>query len=338
MINRKTPVLLLICLTALMVVLSGCSIQDYITGKNKSTASEEDLSSVDELKQLDEEISDAEKKVDVKPAETKPAAEKLVSEENKPSIEIKVKENDTVNLKPKASDKNKDKIIYTFSAPLDKDGKWKTTFGDAGKYVVTVTASDGELQTARKVLLIVEKRNIAPVIDLKNDAITVDEGATLELNKYITVSDPNKDKVDVKISDPVGDDGVWKLGFKDAGTYTITIDAYDGELRTKKNIKLTVNKKNMPPELENVPGTITVNEGEKVEIKPKAADPNGDKVTVTISNPVGDDGIWETGYTDRGTYMVTVKATDGTATTTKEVKVTVKPVNLAPEIIDIVQG
>ena len=68
------------------------------------------------------------------------------------------------------------------------------------------------------------------------------------------------------------------------------------------------------------------------------SDLNGDKVTVTISDPVGDDGEWETDFTDHGEYTITVKATDGIATTTATFKLTVTDINKAPEITDIVLG
>ena len=79
-------------------------------------------------------------------------------------------------------------------------------------------------------------------------------------------------------------------------------------------------------------------EGETVKITPEVSDVNGDDLKITISSPLGNDGEWETDFTDHGVYEITVKATDGTATSTKTFTLTVDDVNKAPEIIDIVIG
>ncbi|MBW3011045.1 hypothetical protein KY326_02410, partial [Candidatus Woesearchaeota archaeon] len=218
-----------------------------------------------------------------------------------------------------------------FSKPLDSRGQWKTTYGDAGEYVVTVTASDKKLKTTKDVLIIVKKKNEAPVI--KNIAdITVTEGQTVRIKPSVT--DVNKDDIEVKISAPVGDDGVWETDHKDAGKYRVTVSASDGVLKANETVAITVVDKNMPPELKGL-DDITVKEGETVRIKPKVEDLDGDKIILTISSPVGDDGVWETGYTDNGEYKITVKASDGKDTTTQTIQLTVRDVNLAPEILSI---
>src|SRR3989338_9561281 len=53
-----------------------------------------------------------------------------------------VKETELVNLVPNAEDPDKDALIFTFTSPLDDNGQWQTTYGDAGEYTITVTASD----------------------------------------------------------------------------------------------------------------------------------------------------------------------------------------------------
>src|SRR3989338_1529629 len=72
--------------------------------------------------------------------------------------EIKVQETELVDLETKAADPDKeDQLSYTFTPPLDENGKWQTNYGDAGTYNVTVTVSDGELSSSEQVLLTVEK-------------------------------------------------------------------------------------------------------------------------------------------------------------------------------------
>ena len=49
-------------------------------------------------------------------------------------------------------------LYYSFTEPLDRQGKWQTSYGDAGEYIITVTATDGELSTSEKVKLVVKKK------------------------------------------------------------------------------------------------------------------------------------------------------------------------------------
>ena len=84
--------------------------------------------------------------------------------------------------------------------------------------------------------------------------------------------------------------------------------------------------------------SIEIVEGETIVLSPVVTDLNGDDVKVTISEPVGDNGVWETGYTDNGEYIITVSANDGETTTSQEIVVIVNDVNVAPVIEDIVQG
>ncbi|MFC1800549.1 OmpL47-type beta-barrel domain-containing protein, partial [Nanoarchaeota archaeon] len=79
---------------------------------------------------------------------------------------------------------------------------------------------------------------------------------------------------------------------------------------------------NYPPQIHHV-YDITVNEGDTVRIDPESFDPNGDLVTFTISNPVGNDGVWQTTESDDGDYQVTVTASDGLVNSTKTINVKV---------------
>ena len=243
---------------------------------------------------------------------------------------ITVDENEMAKLNLKVSDPDQDNITYTFSPPLDKEGKWKTNYGDAGEYLITLTATDGKLTTTKKIKLVVNRVNVPPVIAGVKD-IYAREGETVKLEPEVT--DPNKDPVTVLITEPLKT-GTFVTDHTSAGEYQITILASDGELETKKSVKLSIQNVNVLPEIGNLED-LALKEGEKVEIKPEVSDLDGDVITVIISNPVGDDGIWETGFTDHGTYTVSVTADDGKDQVTEKVKITVEDVNMPPEIIDV---
>ena len=301
-------------------LISGCAISDYITG-----VEEDESYSLLEEEEVEEETEGIEEIVEE-------VEEEEIDDE---AIVITVKEAETVNLKPKANDADEDMITYSFSEPLDETGKWGTDYGDAGEYLITVTASDGELETSRQVLLVVERVNVPPEITGVPDEVEIDEGEILTLSPE--ASDPNGDAVEMTISEPVGDDGEWIIGYQESGEYFVDISATDGELETVKKILVTVKRKNVAPVLENVEDEIIINEGEVIVLSPVVTDLNGDDVEVTITEPVGDNGIWETQYTDHGEYVVTVTADDGETQTIQEVMIIVSDVNVAPVIDDIVQ-
>lgn len=318
-----------------ILLISGCAISEYLSGEQETYSlleeEEEILSEIEELEEegeieeLLEELEEVEEEI-----EEVEVVEEEISDDT--FIKISIKENETVKLKPKAEDLDEDVIKFTFSEPVDENGEWTTSFGDAGNYLITVTASDGKTQTEKKVLLTVDRVNVAPIIESIDD-IEVDEGSILSLSPK--VSDLNGDLVTVTISDPIGNDGRWEIDYQTAGDYTVTITADDGEDETVETINIKVKKKNVAPVIEDI-GDVVMDEGDTITLSPSVSDVNGDDIKVTISEPLGNDGVWETGYTDHGVYTVSIKATDGEATTTREVQVTVNDINKAPVIVDII--
>lgn len=258
------------------------------------------------------------------------------------AIVIIVEETDLVSLVPKATDPDADLLKYSFTTPLNENGEWQTNYGDAGEYTIAVTASDGVLSTSKDVLLIVNKKEEAPIIDEaipKEETLKADENTELKFSAK--ASDKNKDPLTYS----------WKLdgtevstkkeyehiiGFEDAGSHTIKLDISDGTLTTSRIWSLTVNNVNRDPILERLED-IRVKETETVTIKPRATDPDNDALTFTISDPVGNDDIWETTYDDSGVYDITVTASDGTTIKSQTLKITVENVNRPPVIVEIVQ-
>ncbi|MBR9683151.1 hypothetical protein GOV03_01270 [Candidatus Woesearchaeota archaeon] len=246
---------------------------------------------------------------------------------------INVNENELVDLKLKVEDPDEDEIEYSFSLPLNELGKWKTNYGDAGEYVVSITATDGKLTARKDILLVVNRMNVPPVIKAIQDR-TIKEGETVAVEPQVI--DPNKDQVTVTVSGPLSDN-TWETDHTSAGEYEIIVTASDGELESKETFLLTVTDVNMPPEMTGLED-ITIEEGETVEIKPLVTDLDNDDVSLSISNPVGDDGVWETKYTSHGVYKITVTADDGKDQVIRTITLTVEDVNMPPEIIEVRLG
>ncbi len=269
-----------------------------------------------------------------KPTEEK-TTEKANAEQKTNSNEdlqtVTVKENERIKLNAQITDPDKDTVNFSFSKPLSEFGDWKTNYGDAGEYVTTLTATDGKLTSTKKVKIVVQRVNVPPTIEVVQ-TMNVNEGDVVKFEPK--VEDPNKDPVTVTVSEPLKS-GVFKTDHSSAGEYDIKVTATDGELTTEKIFKLIVHDVNVAPEINGI-SDLTVKEGELVTLKPVVVDPDtGDTIKVTISGPVGDDGVWQTTYTDHGDYTVTVTADDGKAKVSKKIKLTVQDVNMPPEIVKV---
>lgn len=299
-------------------------------GEFEEESGEEDV--VEELEELNEEFEEEELWVpeEIEEEVVLPLGEEMEDVADEDLETINVKENELVKLNAKVDDPDQDKVTYSFSKPLNKKGEWKTSYGDAGEYLVTLTATDGKLTTEKKVRIVVERVNVAPKVTGVKD-IFVNEGEIVSFEPK--VSDPNNDPVTVTISDPLRS-GTFVTDHTSAGEYQVRVAASDGELETEKTFKLTVADVNVLPEISGLED-VTVKEGEIVNVKPTVTDLDEDKVTLTISEPVGNDGVWETAYTDHGEYAISVVADDGKDKVTEKVIVVVEDVNMPPEIVEV---
>ncbi|MBI2135231.1 hypothetical protein HYU09_04525 [Candidatus Woesearchaeota archaeon] len=259
---------------------------------------------------------------------------------------IIIDENEQVTLTPKAEDPDNDALIFTFTSPLDSNGQWQTAYGDAGEYTITVTASDGFLTTSKEVLIIVKKKEEAPVLESFNPedaAVVVKETEAVDFE--VVASDLNKDtlsyewKLDgVSVSDK--NSYTYQTTYDDSGSHTVKAKVTDGIFDTEKIWAVTVNNVNRKPVLETL-NNIKAKETDKVIIELKASDPDGDELSYSIIDERfeqdGSTFIWETNYDDAGQYTFTVSASDGVDTASQQVNVAVENVNRPPVILDIVQ-
>ncbi len=330
------------CTLILFLFLVGCL--DYKA--YDLPAEDEDTSLINEIAQIEEELAQEQAEPETEAEEDlieEPIAEEeldnpedevilpeLGTEETTELQVINVKENELVDLNVKVTDPDEDVVTWSFTPPLDAEGKWKTVYGDAGEYLVTLSATDGKLTTTKELKIKVERVNVPPVIGAIAD-IVVNEGELVSFTPK--VDDPNNDAVSVTVTEPLAD-GTFETDHTSAGEYQITVTANDGELTAEETFKLVINDINELPEISNL-GDVQVDEGTVVEIKPAVTDLDEDEITVTISDPVGDDGVWETDFTSHGEYIVTVTVNDGKDTVVRRINVIVSDINMPPEIVDV---
>jgi hypothetical protein len=76
-----------------------------------------------------------------------------------------------------------------------------------------------------------------------------------------------------------------------------------------------------------------VQETEFVKINVTALDPDYDKIVYNFSEPLDQDGEWQTNYGDAGEYDVKITASDGSDTSMKDIKIIVDKKNREPILI-----
>ena len=313
----------------------------------KDNVSDEEASLVDEIARVETELGLDQNSTELQPEDEE---DELVVEEvvlpelddinetdltdviNKDEIThtITVKENELLSLKVNVEDPDNDSVMYTFTKPLNKSGEWKTNYGDVGEYTITLTATDGKLSSSQKIKLVVDRVNVPPVIAALKDLI-VNEGEVVVVEPKVI--DPNNDAVSLTISEPLKS-GKFATDHTSAGEYKIIVMATDGELESKETFVLRINDVNMLPQISGVQD-VTVKEGETVTLKPVVTDLDEDQIKLSITEPVGNSGVWKTSFTDHGEYMITITADDGKDKVTKKVRVQVLDVNLPPQIVDV---
>ncbi|GAG14977.1 unnamed protein product, partial [marine sediment metagenome] len=112
----------------------------------------------------------------------------------------------------------------------------------------------------------------------------------------------------------------YNADYGDAGQHKIDILISDGEEEQENEWTLTVNKVDRKELLDGI-GGIRVHEQDIVELS--LPDFKKYNLEYTISEPIGDDNYWQTGYDDAGTYPITITIKDREFSASKDVDVVV---------------
>ncbi|MBN1521804.1 MAG: hypothetical protein JW928_04660 [Candidatus Aureabacteria bacterium] len=194
--------------------------------------------------------------------------------------DIQVNETELVAITPHATDADGDAIVYTFTAPLDENGRWQTDYQDAGIYTVTVTAEDATgLTDFQEVKVTVVNVNQPPVLDPIDD-IVADEGDTVVISPHAT--DGDGDAVMYYFSAPFDAQGKWLTGYDDEGEYYVTVTASDGIDTVSQDVNVTVYNVNRAPQANLSLSDTTVEPHNEISIQINAFDPDGDPMTFVI--------------------------------------------------------
>jgi hypothetical protein len=145
--------------------------------------------------------------------------------------------------------------------------------------------------------------------------------------------DPDGDLIAYTFTAPLNEKGEWQTKEGDAGDHLITITASDGTNTVSQQILIIVKPKNKPPVIE-LQEPVETMEGQTLVLTPTITDPEGNNITVTYAGWM-DSNTKEIGYEENGLHKVVITADDGKAKTTREIIISVKNANRAPELADV---
>jgi hypothetical protein len=203
----------------------------------------------------------------------------------------------------------------------------------------TLTAEDrGGLNATEQVELRVTAVNDPPAVlgaFPPKESLTIPENSTADFSVVAAdVDDPRLNiswLVDGREAG-TGQNFTYAADFSSAGKHNVTAVASDGKLEASRTWNVTVTNVNRPPENVSIlsPANGTkIAYASKVNFTAAATDPDGDALTFTWKDTngkaLGAGRSFETKSLSRGKHVVTLEASDGTATVTASVTLSVAP-------------
>ncbi len=236
------------------------------------------------------------------------------------------------------------KYVLNTDVPRIYTATWKTSVGDAGVYVDTVSVWDEihEYTSHNEGLFTITVNeasttgNVCPYVTPVED-ITVYEGDSVSVE--LDASDSDHDQLSYTwegiVGTAQGSDYNWNTAVGDAGVYDVDVTVTDGECDVKVEFTITVLAEGLGPD-NNAPvldaiADIEVDEGTLISIEALATDVDGDVLAYSFEgldagDASGNTWTWQTGFEDAGQYYLTVSVTDGELSDSQEVSVKVNDV------------
>jgi RHS repeat-associated protein len=237
-----------------------------------------------------------------------------------------------------------------FSNP--NDPATTANFSQAGNYVLRLTVSDGALTSSDDVSVTVNPENHAPQVSAGNDQTIALPNAVALSGTAADDGYPAGSSLSVSWTKISGGGTVTftnagspatNASFSQPGVYVLRLTATDGFLSASDDLSVTVLPQNQPPQVfagndqtVSLPATGTVSGTTSDD-----GYPLGGSLTISWSKISGDGTAvfanpnslsTDVTFSQSGTYVLRLTATDGELTASDDVTVTVNPVNQAPTI------
>ncbi|MFP4523364.1 MAG: hypothetical protein ACOCQQ_00170 [Candidatus Nanoarchaeia archaeon] len=335
--------LFLAMLLVLVVSLTACSLYESVYVNSANTTSEDvndSTSFLDSLVENETESVDNQSQSQNNTSDDAVTVEMTEVTDDNDSIDddplfasVTVREGDLVSLDNfSAVDPDGDEVSYSYEDPFNDVGLWQTNEGDAGKYLVTITATDGMLQTNEEVQIVVLPSNKGPVIECK-DSYEFAEGDFIELP--CTIYDKEGDEFTYEVSGFMTS-LTYQTTYDDAGEHLVVITATDGNKVTAKEIMVNITNTNRAPELATESlAPINATELDTVTLDVPVTDPDGDELEITYPEMFSEDGVWVPQQGDAGEYSEEVIVSDGESQIVLPFEMTIEKVNLPPQFEEI---
>ncbi len=241
-----------------------------------------------------------------------------------------------INLKEIISDPDNDLLIYTFSSPFDRNGKWTPSYNDAGNYLTKVTVSDGKFNLTKNIEIDIQNVNQAPIIlkSFNNDKeIELKENQTLDF--FVEVNDLDKDKLtfswilDNNKTISSESSSKYYFNFDSAGEHKLKVSISDGvNPDVSKEWLINIENVNRAPNLNLLP--LTVREDDVLSLDLPKTDQDDDSLRYSFSSPLDEKGEWQPNFEEAGTYVTNVTVSDGELESNTTLKIIVLNVDRAP--------
>jgi hypothetical protein len=222
------------------------------------------------------------------------------------------------------------------SYPLsDIRGKSRSAPPCAGSYEYVASDANNVVSDANNVAP-APTQNRAPVLAAIENK-SVNEGQSLSFT--VSATDADGDPITYSVQNSpteatfVNQIFTWTPTSGQAGIYLVRFIADDGQSQASQTVIITVNSVNRPPVLAAI-GNKSVDEGQSLSFTVSATDADNDLVAYSVQNlPTGASFAnrvftWTPNYSQAGTYSVIFSASDGTASDSQTITITVNSVNL----------
>ncbi|MBN2290752.1 MAG: putative Ig domain-containing protein, partial [Candidatus Glassbacteria bacterium] len=209
---------------------------------------------------------------------------------------LTVSEGDTLTVPVSAIDPESE-TVSIFINPLPENSAFNRQGGvftfqpdytQAGIYLVSVVASDGELTDNELVEITVVDVSLPPTITVPAEW-EIDEGDTLEFTvRALDASGEPLEVFSAELPDGAGlvqstGDFFWVPEFDQDGEYKVTFITGDGAQTADIEVAITVADRNQPPEISRIDNPL-VREDETISFEITTHDPDGDAVSISIDS------------------------------------------------------
>ena len=244
-----------------------------------------------------------------------------------------IKETEKLKVELEAFDPDNDNLTIDYASPLDKNGEWQTTYGDAGTYDSEIIVSDGKSAVSGAIQIVVKRKEESPIIDSyapEDPVVYIGEGELVFFN--ISASDLNNDELIYKWyldgeKTVEGQSFAYSTSYNDAGTHKVEIIVSDSLFDADMEWEVVVEDFDVQKILDSVPN-VEVNEGQIARLKLPDFESYG--LSYSISEPIGNDNEWQTSFEDAGSYNVKVTAEGNGFRGPTDVEIVVNNIDRAP--------